>query len=403
MAYCAPKQLSSTLPQVVPALTEVLTHSHPRVKDSANAALALLARSSRIQRSPPSCRPFYTLSEPSSHTQDALDALAKTQFEHYVDTPSLALIVPVLPGCAIKHPPPNGRLPILRAICARPPSGATSFLTCLSCCPSCRQCCTIRSQRCAPLEQRPSVGCAPASARSTSLRSCPGCSPRLRGKDRQLNAQAPRRVSQRYSPPWATRRSLRCFRLLSRAANRRPLVVVRVSPCCGHICRPSLAGVLSPLLRKSYRSYFRPWRRSGTRARVLLPRGACDHPRVSRGGVAAAASTAAERPRRRQLPHPPIIGRAARHPGSQAHGRRTLGGRRTRRSTSYGLATRRSTRRPAACASRVGVHRAARRSARGAVRGERCLEVAHLERAKNIARHPPRCHRSAHRWTLLLL
>ena len=40
MAYCAPKQLSNTLPQVVPALTEVLTHSHPRVKEGANAALA---------------------------------------------------------------------------------------------------------------------------------------------------------------------------------------------------------------------------------------------------------------------------------------------------------------------------------------------------------------------------
>ena len=43
MAYCAPKQLSNTLPQVVPALTEVLTHSHPRVKEGANAALAITA------------------------------------------------------------------------------------------------------------------------------------------------------------------------------------------------------------------------------------------------------------------------------------------------------------------------------------------------------------------------
>ena len=97
MAYCAPKQLSSTLPQVVPALTEVLTHSHPRVKDSANAALASVGaviKNPEIAAIVPTL--LHALSEPSSHTQDALDALAKTQFEHYVDTPSLALIVPVL-------------------------------------------------------------------------------------------------------------------------------------------------------------------------------------------------------------------------------------------------------------------------------------------------------------------
>ena len=39
MAYCAPKQLSSTLPQVVPALTQVLMDPHPRVIESANDAL----------------------------------------------------------------------------------------------------------------------------------------------------------------------------------------------------------------------------------------------------------------------------------------------------------------------------------------------------------------------------
>ena len=36
------------------------------------------------------------LSEPAKHTTKALDALAHCQFEHCVDPPSLALIVPVL-------------------------------------------------------------------------------------------------------------------------------------------------------------------------------------------------------------------------------------------------------------------------------------------------------------------
>ena len=97
MAYCAPKQLTNTLPKVVPALSEVLTHSHPRVKEGANAALASVGaviKNPEIQVIVPTL--LHALSEPSTHTSKALDALAHCQFEHCVDPPSLALIVPVL-------------------------------------------------------------------------------------------------------------------------------------------------------------------------------------------------------------------------------------------------------------------------------------------------------------------
>ena len=97
MAYCAPKQLSNTLPQVVPALTEVLTHSHPRVKEGANAALASVGaviKNPEIAEIVPTL--LHALAEPSTHTSKALDALAHCQFEHCVDPPSLSLIVPVL-------------------------------------------------------------------------------------------------------------------------------------------------------------------------------------------------------------------------------------------------------------------------------------------------------------------
>lgn len=97
MAYCAPKQLSATLPQVVPRLTEVLTHSHPKVKEGANAALASVGaviKNPEISQLVPTL--LHALSEPSTKTGSAIDALAHCQFEHCVDPPSLALIVPVL-------------------------------------------------------------------------------------------------------------------------------------------------------------------------------------------------------------------------------------------------------------------------------------------------------------------
>ena len=97
MAYLDPNQLAISLPDIIPPLTTVLTDSHKEVRLSANRSLKRFGE----VISNPEIKSVVdillkALSDPTKHTDDALDSLIKIQFAHFLDAPSLALVVRIL-------------------------------------------------------------------------------------------------------------------------------------------------------------------------------------------------------------------------------------------------------------------------------------------------------------------
>lgn len=92
MAFCSPRQLSLSLPIVIPRLTDVLTDSHAQVRTAANKSLKQFGEvisNPEIQSLVPVL--LKALVDPSK-TSNALTSLLKTSFMHYIDHSSLALV-----------------------------------------------------------------------------------------------------------------------------------------------------------------------------------------------------------------------------------------------------------------------------------------------------------------------
>ncbi|AMD19874.1 HCL277Wp [Eremothecium sinecaudum] len=97
MAYLDPRQLSASLSTIVPEIVGVLKDSHKEVRKAADQSLKRFGeviRNPEIQKLVPTL--IKAIGDPTNHTEAALDALIKTQFCHYIDGPSLALIIHVI-------------------------------------------------------------------------------------------------------------------------------------------------------------------------------------------------------------------------------------------------------------------------------------------------------------------
>lgn len=97
MAYLDPQQLAQSLPDIIPPLTGVLTDTHKEVRAAANSSLKRFGE----VISNPEVKSLVdillkALSDPSKYTEEALDGLIRVSFIHYLDAPSLALVVRIL-------------------------------------------------------------------------------------------------------------------------------------------------------------------------------------------------------------------------------------------------------------------------------------------------------------------
>jgi hypothetical protein len=104
MAYCAPKQISSFLPQIVKGLRDVMNDTHEKVHEAAIQSISKIGSVIKCPEVGDMLEVIIkALADTSTHLNDALNLLLETSFVHAIDAPSLSLLVPLLDSGLMKH------------------------------------------------------------------------------------------------------------------------------------------------------------------------------------------------------------------------------------------------------------------------------------------------------------
>ena len=100
MANSSARQLQTSLPIIVPTISASLSDAHPTIKEKAAEALSLIGETIKNPEISSSVETLIdALQNPFEKSEKALDILLKTRFSHFIDPPSLSIIIPIVDYC----------------------------------------------------------------------------------------------------------------------------------------------------------------------------------------------------------------------------------------------------------------------------------------------------------------